>query len=189
MKIDEMEPKPTETNVTNEQMNEEMRQKIDSQTIYYSHTEQIDLNSVDNETDTLDFSLTRLSLIEDYSRFRRLTSICFRSNLIKSLKTDNLKAEKLTSIRELDFYDNQIEQIECLDELTQLEVLDLSFNRIKKIENLHKLENLIRLYFANNQISKIENLENLKKLEILELGANQLRSIQNLESQTQLKQL
>lgn len=40
----------------------------------------------------------------------------------------------MTTLTELDLYDNQIEQIRGLDALVNLEILDLSYNRIRAIE-------------------------------------------------------
>ena len=169
---------------------EELRRQIEKQTIYYPHNEQVDLVTVPDDTDTLDFSQTRLTAIQNFSKFTQLKSICFRQNLLKTLATENLKAEHgLGQIKELDFYDNQLEKIENLDELVTLESLDLSFNRLKKIENLDKLVNLVKLFLVHNGINKLENLGALKKLKMLELGDNQLREIENIEELKELEQL
>lgn len=148
------------------------------------------MSTYSEDIEQIDLSLTRLTNIENFSKFTNLKSICFRSNLIKTLQDENLKAEfGLSKITELDFYDNQIEKIENLDQFATLELLDLSFNRLKKIENLDQLVNLIKLYLVHNHINKIENLNALTKLEVLELGDNQLRSIDNLDSLKNLSQL
>lgn len=47
----------------------------------------------------------------------------------------------MTTLTELDLYDNQIEQIRGLDSLVNLELLDLSYNRIRAIEGTRKIEN------------------------------------------------
>ena len=168
----------------------EKQKQIEKQIIYYPHAEQYELNTFDVDVESIDLSLSRLAKIESFSRFKNLKSICFRSNLLKTLNSEFLKAEfGLDKINELDFYDNQIEKIEHLDDLITLEVLDLSFNRFKKIENVNKLINLRKLYFVHNQFTKIENLESLTKLELLELGDNQLRQIENLDTLVNLKEL
>ena len=138
---------------TLEEINKEKQKIIDKQIIYYPHAEVIDLNNFSDDVEQIDLSLSRLSEIENFSKFNNLKSICFRSNLLKSLNTKNLNVEcGLKLIKELDFYDNQIELIENLNQLVTLECLDLSFNRFNKIENLDKLVNLKKLYFVHNQI-------------------------------------
>ena len=41
--------------------------------------------------------------------------------------------ENLTTLRKLELYDNQIEQISSLERLTNLLILDLSFNAIREM--------------------------------------------------------
>jgi protein phosphatase 1 regulatory subunit 7 len=172
------------------EINQEKQNKIEKQIIYYPQSEQIDLSTYDEDTENIDMSLSRLTCIENFSKFKNLQSICFRSNLLKTLVTNNLLPENgLLHINELDFYDNQIEKIENLNQLVTLESLDLSFNRLNKIENLDMLVNLKKLFLVHNHFTKIENLENLIKLELLELGDNQLRTIENLTTFTNLQQL
>ena len=170
---------------------EEKQKKLDQQMIYYPHQEQPDLNTFDEDVEEIDLSLSRVRHIDDFSRFKRLRNLCFRSNLIKSLAEDNLSVSKgFQQIEELDFYDNQIEKIENLSQFSEtLKILDLSFNRFKKIENVEQLVNLKKIFFVHNNITKIENLDRLNKLELLELGDNQLRQIENLNALTNLTQL
>ncbi len=137
--------------------------------------------SVEDDIEAIDLSQSRLEFIESFAKFKKLKSICFRNNFLKTLASENLHKDKgFSCITELDFYDNQIEKIENLSQLTTLEILDLSFNKLKRIENLDELINLRKLYFVHNQISKIENLDALVQLEMLELGDNQIKTIENL---------
>jgi protein phosphatase 1 regulatory subunit 7 len=169
---------------------EEKKKDLQKQIIYYEPIEEVDLNTIDAKCETIDLSQTRVSVIENFSKFTNLKTISFRANFLKTLQSENLKADRgLSQIVDIDFYDNQIEKIENLSELTTLQSLDLSFNRIKKIENLEKLVNLKKLFLVHNHLSKIENLECLIQLEMLELGDNQIRQIDNIESLKQLKQL
>lgn len=172
------------------EIHEEKRKQIEKQIIYYPLSEQVDLTKVDNEAESLDLSQSRLDKIESFEKFVKLKSICFRQNFLKTLQTENLSSEKgLNVIKELDFYDNQIEKIENLNQLVTLESLDLSFNHFKKIENLECLVNLKKLFLVHNQIIKCENLETLQQLEMLELGDNQLRQIENIDVLKNLKEL
>lgn len=108
----------------------------------------------------------------------------------------------LTTLRELDLYDNQIERIEGLHTLTNLvyvpdapssgrararagvgalmrrgggSMLDLSFCGIREIAHLDALVNLRELYLVQNKITAIKGLESLAQLTMLELGANRIR--------------
>ena len=187
-KIENIEPVSDQTDQEHE--NELKRKQIEEQTVYYPRIEQVDLIALDDETETLDLSQSRLKTIESFAKFKQLKSICFRNNFLKTLLSENLSVDKgFGNIVELDFYDNQIEKIENLNQLTTLEILDLSFNKFKKIENLDQLINLRKLYFVHNQINKIENLDTLVNLEMLELGDNQLKCIENMNALTNLTQL
>jgi hypothetical protein len=173
-----------------DESNEEKKNKIEKQIIYYPHAEQIDLNSFSDDVEQIDLSLSRLTNIESFSKFKNLRSLCFRSNLLKTFVSENLNKENgLDKLKEIDFYDNQIEKIENLNQLDTLEILDLSFNRFKKIENLEKLINLRKIYFVHNQISKIDNISTFVNLEVLELGDNQLRQIENIDNLVNLREL
>ena len=168
----------------------EKRKQLEKNIIYYPIGEQLDLAAQEPNIEQLDLSQTRLVKIESFAKFTNLKSVCFRQNLLKTLATGNLKADQgFSSIKELDFYDNQIEKIENLNELVTLEILDLSFNHFKKIENLENLVNLRKLFLVHNKITQIENLNTFQSLEMLELGDNQIRTIDNLEILTNLKEL
>jgi len=175
---------------TNSEIIEEKKQQIEKQIIYYPHAEQVDISKFDDETEQLELSQSRLKEIESFAKFTNLKSVSFRQNFLKTLASENLKADKgFGSIKELDFYDNQIEKIENLNELVTLECLDLSFNYFKKIENLECLVNLKKLYLVHNKINKVENLAALQSLDMLELGDNQIRLIENVECLSNLREL
>ena len=187
--IENIEPLSDQTNAL-EAGNEQKKQQIERQTLYYTPLEQLDLVTVEDDIEAIDLSQSRLEAVESFAKFKKLKSICFRNNFLKSLASENLHKEKgFGCINELDFYDNQIEKIENLNQLTTLEILDLSFNKIKRIEHLNELVNLRKLYFVHNQISKIENLDTFVLLEMLELGDNQIKIIENLTNLPNLTQL
>lgn len=166
------------------------KQQLEKQIIYYPLGEQVDLAAQEPDTEQLDLSQTRLVTIESFAKFTNLQSVCFRQNLLKTLASEHLKSDRgFGSVKELDFYDNQIEKIENVNELVTLEILDLSFNYFKKIENLECLVNLRKLFLVHNKITRIENLDTLQNLQMLELGDNQIRQIENLELLTNLKEL
>ena len=91
--IDKNKVEPTSNNGKIEESNEEKLKKIERQIIYYPHAEQIDLNNFENDVENIDFSMSRITKIENFSKFTNLKSLCFRSNLLKNLVTENLKKE------------------------------------------------------------------------------------------------
>ncbi|KAK3811291.1 MAG: hypothetical protein J3Q66DRAFT_404671 [Benniella sp.] len=90
-------------------------------------------------------------------------------NLIPKIRA----LEALTSLVDLDLYDNRCSKIEGLENLTELRSLDLSFNDNRHIKNVAHLVNLPDLYFVSNKITVIENLSTLVNITNLELGSNQ----------------
>jgi internalin A len=72
--------------------------------------------------------------------------------------------QKLSSLTELDLYDNQISDIKPLESLTNLTLLYLGNNQISDIKPLESLTNLTVLYLFENQISDIKPLESLTNL-------------------------
>jgi protein phosphatase 1 regulatory subunit 7 len=95
----------------------------------------------------------------------------------------------LPVLEHLEFYDNQIRAISCIDSLVNLRVLDLSFNGIRSIPDLSHLTKLEELYVANNKLTKISGISNLRTLKKLDLGANRLRTIEGLDHLESLEQL
>lgn len=92
-------------------------------------------------------------------------------------------------LREIDFFNNQINKIEGLNTLSNLTELRFSVNRIEEIENLEALASLTRLILDNNQIGEIENIESLTNLTELDLSFNKISEIKNLERQVVLLEL
>ncbi|CCD24779.1 type 1 protein phosphatase-activating protein SDS22 NDAI_0D04660 [Naumovozyma dairenensis CBS 421] len=131
------------------------------------------------DIDVIDLIHLKIRSLEELNlyRFKELTQLCLRQNLIESIsEVEVLPHDKIT---DLDFYDNRIKHISSnVNYLTNLKNLDLSFNKIKNIKNIDKLINLENLYFVQNKISKIENLSTLKNLKNLELGGNRLQELE-----------
>ena len=93
----------------------------------------------------------------------------------KGVETKDLELiGELTSLEELELYNNKIDTIQGLDKLTKLEELQLAFNQISKIKGLDKLTKLRGLHLGWNKITKIEGLSNLTSLEKLYLHYNQI---------------
>lgn len=84
--------------------------------------------------------------------------------------------ESLISLKKLELYDNQVEEITSISTLSNLRVLDLSFNAIREMVDLVQCVPLLEeLYLAQNKLRTIKGLEGLTHLRILDLGANRIR--------------
>ncbi|TGJ84513.1 hypothetical protein E0Z10_g4225 [Xylaria hypoxylon] len=146
------------------------------------------LDEEDPDTDDLTLTQCRVASIPALrlERFKNVTRLCLRQNLVQDI--DGLSALAQT-LKDLDLYDNLISHIRGLDELTELTQLDLSFNKIKHIKHISNLTKLTDLYFVSNKISQIEGLDTLVNLRQLELGSNRIREIRNLDSLKNLEEL
>ena len=90
--------------------------------------------------------------------------------LNKDLIRSRLGNDNLESIKNLNLWGNNIDDITLLSEMPLLEVISLSMNHIKDLSIFRNLKNLKELYLKDNKISdfnQIENLKNCQKLEIL----------------------
>ncbi|CCC66831.1 hypothetical protein NCAS_0A02730 [Naumovozyma castellii] len=126
--------------------------------------------------DLIHLKITSLEALNLY-RFKKLTALCLRQNLIESIT--EVEVLPYDTFIDLDLYDNRIKHISSnVNKLVHLKNLDLSFNKIKNIKNIDKLYELENLYFVQNKISKIENLSTLKKLKNLELGGNRIQALE-----------
>ena len=95
--------------------------------------------------------------------------------LTKDFIRSRLGIDNLESIKELDLWGNNIDDISLLSEMPLLEIISLSVNHIKDLSVCRNLKNLKELYLKDNQISdfsQIEYLKDCKQLEILCLIEN-----------------
>lgn len=105
---------------------------------------------------------------------RHLKRLCLRQNNISVLDPEIF--EQLTSLEELDLYDNKVKHVKVLESLKNLSVLDLSFNLLRAIPNgMEHLQSLHTVYFVQNKISTISGLQASMTLRSLELGSNRVR--------------
>ncbi|TMW62690.1 hypothetical protein Poli38472_005308 [Pythium oligandrum] len=148
-------------------------------------TECVEFTAADEDiyyVGTAGIKATQLDGLEDMPN---LTRLHVRSNLLQSMEG----LGRLPRLEHLEFYDNQIGRIECIDSLVNLRVLDLSFNGIRSIPDLSHLTQLEELYVANNKLTKISGIAELRTLRKLDLGANRLRTIEGLDHLENLEQL
>ena len=102
--------------------------------------------------------------------------------LTKDLILSRLSTDNLDTIKTLNLWGNNLEDISLISEMPSLEIISLSNNNIKDIKPLKNLNNLKEIYLQNNIISdfnQIEYLKNFKKLEILNLSENPISKQQN----------
>jgi internalin A len=98
--------------------------------------------------------------------------------LLKEAETTECDAanQKLSTLTELDLYDNQISDIKPLESLNNLTLLSLDNNKISDIKPLESLTNLTSLSLHNNLLGDIKPLESLTKLTVLYLSGNPIAS-------------
>ena len=84
-----------------------------------------------------------------------------------------LKSNEVTHLK-LNYKGVETKDLELIGELTSLEELELYNNKIDTIQGLDKLTKLEELQLGDNQITKIEGLEKLTKLEILDIYKNKI---------------
>ncbi len=123
--------------------------------------------------------------IERLDKLTALRSLSFWNNQIGEIK--NL--DNLTTLNSLNLWGNQITEIKNLGKLTALNSLNLWGNQIAEIENLDKLTSLVRLFLSGNQIIEIKNLDKLTALKGLHISENKINEIKNLDKLTTLTAL
>jgi len=111
---------------------------------------------------------TDLSSISRLQKLKTLT--IFHDKEFK----DTSAIENFPNLRELNLYENGIEEIKGLTNLPRLNSLNLSKNKISKITGLDHLISLERLDLSNNQITDVKGLEKLIYLNYLNLENNPL---------------
>lgn len=85
------------------------------------------------------------------------------------------KTNRIDSIKNLNLWGNDLEDVSIVTQMPALEVLSLSVNHITTLKQIQHCHNLRELYLRNNKITslkEVEYLSNLSKLRILWLGEN-----------------
>lgn len=118
--------------------------------------------------------LNHIPLLEGEEKLKMLTfqhnSICKIENLIS-----------LPNLLYIDFFDNQIREIENLaNGIPTMKVLLMPKNQITRIRNINELVKLEVLDLHSNKISKIEGFGILNSVRILNLAHNQIVKIENM---------
>lgn len=134
----------------------------------------------------LTFQHNQISKLENLISLPNLVYIDFFDNQIRQIQ--NL-SNGIPTLKVLLLSKNSISKIKNVNELPRLEVLDLHSNKISKIENVGSLSLLKILNLSHNQIQRIENLQNLVNLSELNLKSNLISTIQNLRHLSKLEKL
>ncbi|CAD8105072.1 unnamed protein product [Paramecium primaurelia] len=95
--------------------------------------------------------------------------------LTQTLIAQKAKTEALYSIKSLNLWGNDLDDISIIERLPNLEVLSLSVNRITTLADIAKCKNIKELYLRKNNISNITELQflqQLPKLKVLWLQEN-----------------
>ncbi|CAK64615.1 unnamed protein product (macronuclear) [Paramecium tetraurelia] len=95
--------------------------------------------------------------------------------LTQTLIAQKAKTEALYSIKSLNLWGNDLDDISIIERLPNLEVLSLSVNRITTLADIAKCKNIKELYLRKNNISSITELQflqHLPKLKVLWLQEN-----------------
>ncbi len=92
------------------------------------------------------------------------------------------KSDRLQSIKKLNLWGSNLEDVSILSELPSLEVLSLSVNKIRTLKPFSSLKHLRELYLRNNLISdlrEIQYLRNCRDLQILWINENPIADNKN----------
>lgn len=87
--------------------------------------------------------------------------------LTKDLIVSKTKTEQLASIKNLNLWGNDIDDLKILRQMPNLEVLSLSVNRIHTLKDVVQCHNLQELYLRKNNIATLQEINYLKDLKSL----------------------
>jgi len=89
--------------------------------------------------------------------------------LTLDLIVQRTKSDKFGSIKNLNLWGNDLDDVSVIQELPNLEVLSLSVNKISTLRYFSECTRLTELYLRKNLISDLSELQYLKKLKQLKV--------------------
>jgi len=92
------------------------------------------------------------------------------------------KTNRIDSIKNLNLWGNDLDDISIVSQMQALEVLSLSVNNISTLKDVQNCSSLRELYLRKNviaDINEVRYLANLRKLRTLWLGENPIADIPN----------
>jgi len=143
----------------------------------------------------LNLAKNKLQSLRCVSKLEKLEYLDVSDNSITDncveydVKTDNYHLTKLTKLKEVNFKNNSIRDINFINAYDSLQILNFSNNIIEDISHLEKFTNLAKLELNNNKILDIMPLSNLKELKHLDLRYNNIKNIRALSNLKKLQSL
>jgi hypothetical protein len=105
--------------------------------------------------------------------------------LTRELIAQKVKSDRIESIRNLNLWGSNIEDISIIEEMPSLEVVSLSVNKIRTLRPFANLDNLRELYLRRNLISNLNEIKYLtecQNLSVLWLSENPICDNPNYRS-------
>ena len=87
--------------------------------------------------------------------------------LTRELIAQKAKSDRLESIRKLNLWGSNLEDISIIAEMPLLEIVSLSVNKIRTLKPFANLQNLKELYLRKNMISNLNEIKHLTECENL----------------------
>ena len=87
--------------------------------------------------------------------------------LTLELIAQKAKSDRLESIRKLNLWGSNLEDVSIISEMPSLEIVSLSVNKIRSLKPFANLQNLKELYLRNNNISNLNEIKHLTECDNL----------------------
>ena len=87
--------------------------------------------------------------------------------LTRELIALKVKSDRLESVRKLNLWGSNLEDISIISEMPSLEIVSLSVNKIRTLKPFANLQNLKELYLRKNMISNLNEIKHLTDCENL----------------------
>ena len=87
--------------------------------------------------------------------------------LTRELIAQKAKSDRLESIKKLNLWGSNLEDVSIISEMPSLEIVSLSVNKIRSLKPFANLQNLKELYLRNNSISNLNEIKHLTECDNL----------------------
>ena len=89
--------------------------------------------------------------------------------LTRELIVQKIRSDRLGSIKNLNLWGTNLDDVSLIQEMPSLEIISLSVNKIRSLKPFAGLPNLRELYLRNNMISDLNEIKNLMDCENLQI--------------------
>ena len=89
--------------------------------------------------------------------------------LTRELIVQKIRSDRLGSIKNLNLWGTNLDDVSLIQEMPSLEIISLSVNKIRTLKAFAGLPNLRELYLRNNMISDLNEIKNLMDCENLQI--------------------